>query len=192
MFSTPTLAKIAVSAAKPADRRAHTIQEAICTSGIVALLVGRDDALSRSQHAAVTKQCTPEVLGLDSSRSNPDEQHRFRPRAARVRNDLAALCISDIAARQERAKRLDLRRHEIGEGPHSGVVLHVAVHEQVIGDYQSDIVYDTNKVTTIPLQCGIAASPAPALTASITPCQCSLRAATVAWGATDRSHRAPG
>ena len=35
----------------------------------------------------------------------------------------------EIAIRQERAKRFDFRRHEIGESPYSGRVLHIPVHE---------------------------------------------------------------
>jgi hypothetical protein len=38
---------------------------------------------------------------------------------------------SETVLRKKRAKRLDFRSHEVGEGPHSGSVLHVAVREQV-------------------------------------------------------------
>ena len=59
------------------------------------------------------------------------------------------LTASGIAVRQERAKQLDFRRHEIGEGAHSRSVLHVAVHEKIVGHNQPDIVDDANKVTLI-------------------------------------------
>ena len=62
---------------------------------------------------------------------------------------IAGSSASEIPGRQKRAKGLDFRRHEIGEGPHSGGVLHVAVHEQVVGHYQSDIIDDTNKLTLV-------------------------------------------
>src|SRR6476469_3292228 len=35
---------------------------------------------------------------------------------------------------------------EISERPNSGNVLHVAMHEQVVGDYQPDTVNDPNEV----------------------------------------------
>ncbi len=53
------------------------------------------------------------------------------------------------ATRQKRAKGFDFRRHEIGERPHSGGALHVAVHKQVAGQYQSDVIDDTNKVAFV-------------------------------------------
>src|SRR5262245_20586386 len=56
-----------------------------------------------------------------------------------------------ISVRQECAKRLDFRRYEIGECPNSGSVLHIAVHEEVIGNNQPDIVYHPHKLTAVTL-----------------------------------------
>src|SRR5262245_8969715 len=68
---------------------------------------------------------------------------------------IARSAASEFGARQKRAKRLYFRRYELGEGPHSGCLLHVAVHEQIEGQYQSDIVDDPNKLTlVIPLKMG--------------------------------------
>src|SRR5678816_1085683 len=53
------------------------------------------------------------------------------------------------ATRQKRAKGLDLRRHKIGEGPHSGGVLHVTVHEQVVGHQHAYTIDDANKLSLI-------------------------------------------
>ena len=50
------------------------------------------------------------------------------------------------AIRQKRAKGLDFRRHEIGEGANAGCVLHVAVHEQVAGQHYSDVIDEPDKV----------------------------------------------
>lgn len=48
----------------------------------------------------------------------------------------------------------------------------------------------TSSLSQSPWKCGSAASPAPAFTASIRPCQWSLLVATVAWGAIERIQRA--
>src|SRR5262249_32437264 len=62
---------------------------------------------------------------------------------------IARSSASEIAARQQGAKRFDFRRYELGEGPHSGSVLHVVVHEQVEGHNQPDIVNHTNEVAFV-------------------------------------------
>ena len=106
---------------------------------------------------------------------------------------IAGSSVSEIALRQKRAKRFDFRRYEIGEGPHSGSVLHVAVHEQVVGQCEPYIIDDAHNLTlAIPLPMRHCHEPGAGLECKQHSCQWSLRVVMVAWGASDRSRRGPG